>query len=72
MRATERGRGRDVPQLGSFGLGKRSPDEPPPVARGDVCAAARAGLDVPRVTFALWLLAHGRLGRGDLVADRKA
>lgn len=44
--------------------------EPPPVKRGDVVGAARAGLDVPRVTFILFLLAKGKIGRGDLVADR--
>ena len=56
-------------------LGKRLPPaaagaEPPPVRRGDVVGAARAGLDVPRVTFVLWMIAHRRIGRGDLVADR--
>jgi hypothetical protein len=60
-----------MPPLGVFGQGKRPPAEPPPVGRGDVCAAARAGLDVPRVTFILFLLARGKIGRGDLVADRK-
>jgi hypothetical protein len=71
MRATERGRGRDVPPLGVFGQGKRQP-EPPPVRRGDMVGAARAGLDVPRSVFVLWMIAHRRIGRGDLVADRKA
>jgi hypothetical protein len=42
------------------------------VQRGDMVGAARAGLNVPRVTFVLWMLANRRIGRGDLVADRKA
>jgi hypothetical protein len=45
--------------------------EPPPVKRGDMVGAARAGLDVPHVTFVLWMIANRRIGRGDLVADRR-
>lgn len=61
-----------MPPLGIFGQGKQQPQpEPQPIKRGDIVGAARAGLDVPRVTFALWLLAHGRIGRGDLLADKR-
>jgi predicted thioredoxin/glutaredoxin len=54
-----------------FGGAPQQQPEPQSVKRGDTLGAARAGLDVPRVTFALWLVAHGKLGRGDLVADRR-
>jgi hypothetical protein len=60
-----------MPPLGVFGQGKRQPPEPPSVGRGDMVGAARAGLDVPRSVFVLWTIAHRRIGRGDLVADRR-